>query len=428
MLRVNPRRTPRLLIPLLLSLTVGFAQPSHATTIPADTLRAPATAGAAAASAPAVNRTPNAANEASAVPQPAALAPAPVAPAASVPARLRPLSELRLDTLPHIHPRDAQGRITDYTVAPGETWHYDKPKPFSWAYHIPRDLGQFPGYAFRRENSSTLISLAAASVALWTADQAIIDWSQDFGKFISLEAASTQKSLVHIPFHVGSANLPLEFNVPDNLNSTFYYLGDGWTHLTVASSFWIYGGIKKDNRALRTSSELGEAIFSTGLVVQGLKRLTGRQSPFTSSKDRGEWHLFPSYSRYQSSVPSYDAFPTGHLATAMATVTVIAENYPEYHFIRPVGYSLMGLLGYAMLNNGVHWASDYPVGIALGYAFAKIAVRNGRTRVDASAEADPTAHGTGFRVLPRPRAWYWRGQLAPYNYGPFTGASWSIRL
>ena len=411
----TPRRRLRLLTTLFLVLAVGTARLAHAAPTPADTIRTAAPADTLRAATPVI--------EASVGP---AVVPSAVSP--GVPARLRLLSELRTDTLPHIHPRDAQGRITDYTVAPGETWHYDKPKPFSWAYHIPRDLGQFPGYAFRRENSGTLISLAAASVALWAADQAILEWSQDFGKFIGLKAASTQKSLVHIPFSIGSANLPLEFNVPDNLNSTFYYLGDGWTHLAVASGFWIYGGIKKDNRALRTSSELGEAIFSTGLIVQGLKRITGRQSPFTASKDRGEWDLFPSYSVYQNSVPSHDAFPTGHLATAMATVTVIAENYPEYHFIRPVGYSLMGLLGYAMLNNGVHWASDYPVGIALGYAFAKIAVRNGRTRVEAPAEADPTAHGTGFRVLPRPRAWYQRGQLAPYNYGPFTGASWSIRL
>ena len=331
------------------------------------------------------------------------------------------------DSVPHLR-RDADGRISTYTVAPGVTWHYDKPKPFRWVLHIPRDLGQFPRCAFRRENTDTFVGLAVSSVALWVADQGIVDWSQDFGKFIGLTAASTQKSLVHIPFRVGSANLPFEFNVPDNLNSTFYYLGDGWTHLSVASGFWIYGGIKKDNRALQTSGQLGEAIFSTGLVVQTLKRLTGRQSPYVATQDRGEWHLFPSYSTYQSYVPNYDAFPTGHLATAMATVTVIAENYPEYHFIRPVGYTLMGLLGYSMLNNGVHWASDYPVGIALGYAFAKIAVRNGRSRVAESLpDGSPAAHGTGLAPPRRPQHWYRQGQLAPYAYGPFTGASWSLR-
>ena len=340
------------------------------------------------------------------------------------PARARPTP---VDSLPRPR-RTAAGRITDYTVAPGVTWHYDKPRPFRWALHIPRDLGQFPRYAFRRENTDTFVGLAVSSAALWVADQAIVDWSQNFGLFLGLTPKSTQKSLFSIPFHVGTASLPLELNVPDNLNSTFYYLGDGWTHLTVATSFWVYGGLKKDNRALQTSSQLGEAIFSTGLVVQGLKRLTGRQSPYVATQDRGEWHLFPSYSRYQSFVPNYDAFPTGHLATAMATVTVIADNYPEYHFIRPVGYSLMGLLGYAMLNNGVHWASDYPVGIALGYAFAKIAVRNGRTRVEAPLDPNaPAAHGTGLVPPPPcPQPWYRRGRWAPYNYGPFTGASWSL--
>ncbi|WP_052732443.1 phosphatase PAP2 family protein [Hymenobacter terrenus] len=338
------------------------------------------------------------------------------------------LSELvgPTDSLPHIHPRDANGRITDYTVAPGVTWHYDKPRPFHWAIHIPRDLGQFPGYAFRKDNLGLLTGLVVSSAALWVADQTIVDEAQRFGRAIDLTAPSRQKTLVRIPFRIGSINLPFEFNGPDNLNSAFYFIGDGWTHLTVASSFWIYGGIRKDNRALQTSSQLGEAILSTGLVVQTLKRITGRQSPFVSTKDRGEWHLFPSFSTYQSAVPKYDAYPTGHLATAMATVTVIAENYPEHRFIRPMGYSMMGLLGYSMLNNGVHWASDYPIGIALGYAFAKIAVRNGRTRVEVAN--DPSVHGTGMVRPHQPQPWYRQGQFAPYAYGPFTGASWTLRL
>ena len=141
---------------------------------------------------------------------------------------------VRLDTPPHVHPRAANGRITDYTVAPGVTWHYDKPKPFSWAYHIPRDLGQFPKFAFQAKNKETLLGLAASSVALWAFDQVLLDGAQQFGRFINLKAASTQKTLVYIPFRIGSAKLPFEFNVPDNLNSTFYYVGDGWTHLAVA--------------------------------------------------------------------------------------------------------------------------------------------------------------------------------------------------
>ncbi|WP_345236693.1 phosphatase PAP2 family protein [Hymenobacter saemangeumensis] len=315
--------------------------------------------------------------------------------------------------------RPRRARKTDYQVAPGVTWHYEKPKPFRWLLHVPRDLVQYPGYAFRKENTKAIVGIGLSSVALWVADQVLLDWAQDFGRAINLEAKSTQKTLVYIPFKVGDINLPLEFNVPDNLNSTFYYIGDGWTHLGTAAGFMAYGIIKKDNRAAQTASQLGESILSTGIVVQAIKRSTGRQSPFVATKPRGEWHLFPSFTQYQSRVPNFDAYPTGHMATAMATVTVIADNYPEYKFVRPLGYGLIGLLGYSMLNNGVHWASDYPLGIALGYGFAKIAVRHGRTRVEAPAEP-----GTGF-VPRRPQPWHQRIQYAPFNYGPYTGVSCS---
>jgi hypothetical protein len=311
---------------------------------------------------------------------------------------------------------------TDYTVAPGVTWHYDRPGQFRWLLHIPRNIGQYPKYAFKRDNIPTIAAILVGSVGLYAADEEILSGAQNFGRWMGLKATSEDKTLVHIPFHVGSANIPFEFNVPDNLNSTFYFLGDGWTHLTIASSFLAYGVIKKDNRASQTASQLGEAILSTGLVVQAMKRTTGRQSPFRSTNSRGRWDFLPAYNTYQNSVSNFDAFPTGHLATAMATVTVIAENYPEYHFIRPVGYGLMTLLGYSMLNNGVHWASDYPVGIALGYGFAKIAVRNGRTRV-AEPGLPPTGPGTGWVAPPHPKPWYRQPKLSPYSLGPFQGMS-----
>ena len=82
--------------------------------------------------------------------------------------------------------------------------------------------------------------------------------------------------------------------------------------------------------------------------------------------------------KYYSSVPAHDAFPSGHLATAMMTTAIISMNYPEYKFIKPVCYSLMGLCGYQMLNNGVHWMGDYPLALALGYSIGRIAVNRDR--------------------------------------------------
>ena len=38
---------------------------------------------------------------------------------------------------------------------------------------------------------------------------------------------------------------------------------------------------------------------------------------------------------YHKNVAKHDAFPSGHLAAAMASVTVMSTNYPEYRAIKP---------------------------------------------------------------------------------------------
>ena len=162
---------------------------------------------------------------------------------------------------------------------------------------------------------------------------------------------------------------------------SMYFLGDGITHATIALGFFSYGAIAKNYRALQTGSQIAETMLASGIVVQILKHITGRESPFASTSPGGVWRVFPNQSDYANHVPHYDAYPSGHIATAVGTVTVIAENYPEHKLIKPIGYSLCGLLAFAMMNNGVHWASDYPLGIALGYGFAKAAVAHGRTEI-----------------------------------------------
>ncbi len=153
----------------------------------------------------------------------------------------------------------------------------------------------------------------------------------------------------------------------------FVSLGDGKTQFALGGIFAAYGLLKDDNRALRTGSQIVQAVLSSGSVVQLLKHITGRESPFTRTSSTGTWRFFPNQLDYLKHVPAYDAFPSGHICTAIATVIVIAENYPDTKWIRPVGYIASGLLGVGMVNRGIHWYSDYPWGLALGYAFGMIA-------------------------------------------------------
>jgi hypothetical protein len=162
-------------------------------------------------------------------------------------------------------------------------------------------------------------------------------------------------------------------NTVKETSDFFEYLGDGRPQFGLAGAFALYGFVADDSRALRTASQVVEAIFACGVVVQVLKHTTGRESPLVSTVPGGVWRFFPNQIEYHKHVPHYDAYPSGHIATALATVTVVAENYPEWTWVRPVGYPIVALIGIAMANTGIHWYSDYPLGLALGYSFGMLA-------------------------------------------------------
>jgi membrane-associated phospholipid phosphatase len=151
------------------------------------------------------------------------------------------------------------------------------------------------------------------------------------------------------------------------------FMGDGKFQFGIAGLYAVVGLVSNDTRALRTALQITEAILSTGGVVQLLKHVTGRESPFVTTEPTGQWQWFPNQIAYHQHVPHYDAMPSGHIATATTTLIVIAENYPEYKWIRPAGYVLLGAISTALVTTSIHWWSDIPLGIAIGYSFGMIA-------------------------------------------------------
>jgi membrane-associated phospholipid phosphatase len=289
-------------------------------------------------------------------------------------------AESKKDTLVNVAWRDTvRIRKAQIFETDAATMLYTRPKPFQFAKNVPSDIYQLGKTAFSKKNLPKLGAILAGSALLVLVDQPVTDAAKQFGRYINLDPARESKTLIE--FNIGSFHVNA-MEIPDNANSAIYYLGEGWASILVASGLYSYGLAANDYRALQTTSQIAESIFALGLTTQFLKRITGRQSPFRAMESvdpvpAGDWHPFPSPGKYQKSVSNFDAFPSGHLATAMATITILAGNYPDNKYIKPVGYSLMGLLGYAMLNNGVHWISDYPLAIAIGYTCGKIAVSRG---------------------------------------------------
>jgi membrane-associated phospholipid phosphatase len=149
--------------------------------------------------------------------------------------------------------------------------------------------------------------------------------------------------------------------------------GDGRYQFGFVGSFALYGLIADDSRALKTASQMTEAILATGIVVQVLKRVAGRESPIVATQNRGAVHPFPNLADYQRHQPKYYSFPSGHIATTTAALTVLCENFPEAKWMRPMSYILIGAVGGSLVSKGWHWYSDLPLGIALGYSFGVIA-------------------------------------------------------
>ncbi len=211
--------------------------------------------------------------------------------------------------------------------------------------NIPKDYANFFTEATNDKMIPSYIGIAALTGSLMTIDQKT--WSFQ------------RRLYLHSPLDNKTSSFVVNFG-----NGTYQFLG--------AALFAGSGLIFHDETALRTGSNIAEAVLTTGIFVQVLKRIAGRESPIASSETGGDWQFLPSIKQYQKNQPKYYSFPSGHLSTATAVLTVIANNYPNEKWIKPVGYPLLAILGFSLVNKGMHWYSDLPLAYFLGFTFGNI--------------------------------------------------------
>ena len=252
--------------------------------------------------------------------------------------------------------------IQKFKINENLSFSFKKPKTMDMFRYIPRDIAALGKFTIQKENLKWDALTVGSTLALIPFDQKITEEADVLGGKLGVWNEDARYKKV----------FGLLTIVPQNIPSTVYYIGNGGTTLLLSGMFWGIGKIGKDDyRALNTSNELVEALFSVGVTTQTIKRVTGRESPNQATVNNGTWNPFPSFHAFQSQTPSYDAMPSGHMATYIATVTIIATNYPEIKWIKPVGYSVASLLAFNMVSGKVHWTSDYPVAILMGYVMGK---------------------------------------------------------
>jgi len=223
---------------------------------------------------------------------------------------------------------------------------FDEVQWYTMFANLPRDWGRWYDISFRKERLNEWLIIGGLTVATVLTDDITYTPSARF-------------------YHSSSQS--------KKWSDFCANIGDGTTQFALAGSLGAYGLIFKDQKALRTGSQIVQAVLASGAVIQVLKHVTGRESPFVRTTSTGVWKIFPNQIDYHRSVPNFDAYPSGHICTSLATVIVVAENYPDVKWIRPVGYAFTTLVGLGMLSNGIHWVSDYPLGLFIGYYFGMLA-------------------------------------------------------
>jgi membrane-associated phospholipid phosphatase len=140
----------------------------------------------------------------------------------------------------------------------------------------------------------------------------------------------------------------------------------------------LFGGysiLGHNQKAQETSVLLAEAMIMSGVWARVGKLLFGRERPsaaYTYSHERGgHWYgPLPQFHK-GGSVTQYDAFPSGHMATASAIATIFAEQYPDHQTVPIVAYTSASIIAITRMTEHTHWASDVFAGSVLGYICAQ---------------------------------------------------------
>jgi len=276
---------------------------------------------------------------------------------------------------------------------------YDKERiPFwSMVTEIPHTTVATVENAFTMDTLPGWATILGTTAVLYHYDPDLYQGIQNDGRRWNIGSDDDSKTLIKC------CGIDI-FRAPSDTGATLYFLGDGWVHAGAGIIFLADGYFTENVRPWNTGIEILHGLGVATIFDQTLKRAFGRQSPGVATADRGEFRPFPSIPSYQRNTSSYDAMPSGHIMTATLAFTVVDSNYPEYlPYLYPLEGVWLAALGFEMVNNGVHWASDYPLGIGIGYFVGKMSLHmNERPKKDADGNVTPKKNEWVFFPSPGP--------------------------
>lgn len=149
-----------------------------------------------------------------------------------------------------------------------------------------------------------------------------------------------------------------EFDHLSTVSRILSFPGSTYGVAAVASSFYLVGREKHDERARETGILIAEGAIDSVIVVAALKVTTQRGRPDTG-RERSEFF------------DGGSSFPSGHSTQAWSAATIIANEYHDNRAVKIAAYSIASAVSVARFTGGEHYISDVLVGSALGYGIGK---------------------------------------------------------
>lgn len=122
-----------------------------------------------------------------------------------------------------------------------------------------------------------------------------------------------------------------------------------------------YALIEKNGRLLSDAIYIGTSVAEAVVLTSGMKYAVDRERPF---------NRYPDLIEKRESVSS-PSFPSAHTATAFSLATSLSIKYPKWYVIAP-SYIWASSVGFARMNEGVHYPSDVIAGAAIGSGCAVV--------------------------------------------------------
>jgi hypothetical protein len=153
-------------------------------------------------------------------------------------------------------------------------------------------------------------------------------------------------------------------------------LGDGRTSMGLFGGYLAYSFIMNDHQSMQVGKLGLESFVVSGIITQILKHTFSRERPSAATVSGGRWNGPFAYlnqnSNQKISITHFDAFPSGHTATAFAAATTFSEFYGDKPWVSYVSYSLASGVAVSRVMERTHWASDCFVGGLIGYFSTKL--------------------------------------------------------